>query len=199
MKIYRGTAAVIWLLTLSLAIPELSTGQSNQDSGRGLNQTISATSGVHDFDFLVGRWRVHHRKLKERLANNHEWIEFEGTLNSQPLMGGYSNVDDLILEVPGAPYRGVALRSFDSKTQQWSIWWLDSRTPLGPLDPPMRGTFQNGVGTFYADDTFNGKPVRIRFIWSKITSTTCHWEQAYSPDGGKTWETNWVQDIVRVP
>src|SRR6266403_5923537 len=76
MKIYRGTAAVIWLLTLSLAIPELSTGQSNQDSGRGLNQTISATSGVHDFDFLVGRWRVHHRKLKERLANNHEWIEF---------------------------------------------------------------------------------------------------------------------------
>jgi len=199
MKIYRGTAAVIWLLTLSLAIPELSAGQSNQDSGRGLNQTISATSGVHDFDFLVGRWRVHHRKLKERLANNHEWIEFEGTLNSQPLMGGYSNVDDLILEVPGAPYRGVALRSFDSKTQQWSIWWLDSRTPLGPLDPPMRGTFQNGVGTFYADDTFNGKPVRIRFIWSKITSTTCHWEQAYSPDGGKTWETNWVQDIVRVP
>jgi len=199
MKIYRGTAAVIWLLTLSLAIPELSTGQSNQDSGRGLNQTISATSGVHDFDFLVGRWRVHHRKLKERLANNHEWIEFEGTLNSQPLMGGYSNVDDLIMEVPGAPYRGVALRSFDSKTQQWSIWWLDSRTPLGPLDPPMRGTFQNGVGTFYADDTFNGKPVRIRFIWSKITSTTCHWEQAYSPDGGKTWETNWVQDIVRVP
>ena len=198
MKRYRGKAAVMGLLTISLAIPGLSTAQSNQDSGRGISQIDSSTLGVHDFDFLVGQWRVHHRKLKERLANNHEWIEFEGTLNSQPLMEGYSNVDDLVLEVPGGAYRGVALRSFDSKTQQWSIWWLDSRTPLGPLDPPMRGSFHNGVGTFYADDTFNGRPVRIRFIWSKITPTSCHWEQAYSPDGGKTWETNWVQDIARV-
>ena len=198
MKMYRGKAAVMGLLTISLAIPGLSTAQSNQDSGRGISQIDSSTLGVHDFDFLVGQWRVHHRKLKERLANNHEWIEFEGTLNSQPLMEGYSNVDDLVLEVPGGAYRGVALRSFDSKTHQWSIWWLDSRTPLGPLDPPMRGSFHNGVGTFYADDTFNGRPVRIRFIWSKITPTSCHWEQAYSPDGGKTWETNWVQDIARV-
>jgi len=198
MKRYRGKAAVMGLLTISLAIPGLSTAQSNQDSGRGISQIDSSTLGVHDFDFLVGQWRVHHRKLKERLANNHEWIEFEGTLNSQPLMEGYSNVDDLVLEVPGGAYRGVALRSFDSKTQQWSIWWLDSRTPLGPLDPPMRGSFHNGVGTFYADDTFDGRPVRIRFIWSKITPTSCHWEQAYSPDGGKTWETNWAQDITRV-
>src|ERR1700684_1175214 len=95
-------------------------------------------------------------------------------------------------------HRGVALRSFDPETQQWSIWWLDGRTPLGPLDPPMKGTFHNGVGTFYGDDTLNGKPVRARFLWSDITPTSGHWEQAYSPDGGKTWETNWVQDIIRV-
>jgi hypothetical protein len=119
-------------------------------------------------------------------------------LVNEPLMGGYSNVDDTVFEKPGAAFRGVALRSFDSKTEQWSIWWLDSRTPLGPVDPPMRGGFREGVGTFYADETFNGKPVRTRFLWTKITPTSCHWEQAYSPDGGKTWETNWVQDIVRV-
>jgi hypothetical protein len=141
------------LLIVSLAIPGLSTGQSDQDSGRGTTQIDSATPGVHDFDFLVGQWRVHHRTLKERLANSHEWIEFEGTLVNQPLMGGYSNVDDTVFEKPGAPFRGVALRSFDSKTQQWSIWWLDSRTPLGPVDPPMRGGFRDGVGTFYADET----------------------------------------------
>ena len=82
---------------------------------------------------------------------------------------------------------------------QWSIWWMDSRIPAAPMDPPVKGSFHNGVGTFYADDTENGKPVRIRFIWSKITPTSCHWEQAYSPDGGKTWETNWVQDLKRVP
>jgi hypothetical protein len=198
LKIYRPTATVMALLILSLAVPGLSTGQSDQDSGRGTTQIDSATPGVHDFDFLVGQWRVHHRTLKERLANSHEWIEFEGTLVNQPLMGGYSNVDDTVFEKPDAPFRGVALRSFDSKTQQWSIWWLDSRTPLGPVDPPMRGGFRDGVGTFYADETFNGKPVRTRFLWTKITPTSCHWEQAYSPDGGKTWETNWVQDIVRV-
>jgi hypothetical protein len=63
----------------------------------------------------------------------------------------------------------------------------------------MRGGFQDGVGTFYADDTWEGKPVRMRFLWSKITPTSCHWEQAFSADKGATWETNWVQDIRRVP
>ena len=198
MKIYRLRTSVIALLTWSLALPGSPSAQSNQGSAHGVGQIDSADRGLHDFDFLVGHWQVHHRKLKQRLANSHERIEFNGTLNSQPLMGGYSNVDDLVLDVPGAPYRGVALRSFDPKSQQWSIWWLDSRTPLGPLDPPMRGGFHNGVGTFYGDDTLNRKPVRARFIWSNITATSCHWEQAYSPDGGKTWETNWVQDIIRI-
>ena len=197
-KICQRMDAVVALLSLCLVVPILSVGQSSRDSARRTSQADRPAPGVHDFDFLVGRWTVHHRKLKERLANNHEWVEFEGTLNSQPLMGGYSNVDDLELKVPGGAYRGVALRSFDSKTQQWSIWWLDSRTPLGPLDPPMRGGFHNGVGTFYADETFNGRPVRTRFIWSKTSPTSCHWEQAYSPDSGKTWETNWVQDIIRI-
>lgn len=93
-------------------------------------------------------------------------------------MGGYSNVDDLVLNAPGAPYRGVALRSFDPKSQQWSIWWLDGRTPLGPLDPPMR--IHSSESLFRLDSSGPTSPPR------PVT-------QAYSPDGGKTWETNWVQ------
>jgi hypothetical protein len=185
-------------LCVALATPAVSVAQSSPGLAGSKNHTEGVVPGLHDFDFLVGHWRVHHRKLKERLANNHEWIEFDGTLSSQPLMGGYANVDDDVFEVPGGTYRGVAPRSFDAKTGKWSIWWLDSRTPTAPLDPPVRGSFHNGVGTFYADDTFNGKPIRIRFIWSEITSTSCHWEQAFSPDGGKTWETNWIQDLKRV-
>ena len=157
MSIHHRSVVMIALLSLCLAAPGQLAAQSHSDSGPGMNQTESAVPGLHDFDFLVGHWQAHHRKLKQRLANNHEWIEFEGTLLTQPLMGSYSNVDDTVLNVPGAPYRGVALRSFDPETQQWSIWWLDSRTPLGPLDPPMRGSFHNGVGTFYGDDTLNGK------------------------------------------
>jgi hypothetical protein len=190
-------AGMLALLILNLVLPGQLTAQSQQGSGAGMNQTESAVPGLHDFDFLVGHWKAHHRKLKQRLANNHEWIEFEGTLLNQPLMGRYSNVDDTVLSVPGALYRGVALRSFDPKTQQWSIWWLDSRTPSEPLDPPMIGDFHNGVGTFYGNDTVKGKRVRARFLWSNITPTSAHWEQADSPDEGKTWETNWVQDIER--
>ena len=186
-------------LCVALVTPAISVAQSSPGVAGSKNQAEGIVPGLHDFDFLVGHWRVHHRKLKERLANNHEWIEFDGTLSSQPLMGGYANVDDDVFEVPGGTYRGVAPRSFDAKTGKWSIWWLDSRTPTAPLDPPVRGSFHNGVGTFYADDTFNGKPIRIRFIWSEITSTSCHWEQAFSPDGGKTWETNWIQDLKRAP
>jgi len=119
-------SVMIALLGLCLPAPGQLAAQSHQDSGPRMNQTESAVPALHDFDFLVGEWQARHRKLKQRLANNHEWIEFEGTLLNQPLMGSYSNVDDTVLSVPGAPYRGVALRSFDPKTQQWSIWWLDT-------------------------------------------------------------------------
>ncbi len=151
-----------------------------------------------DFDFLVGRWQVRHRRLKERLAGNHEWIEFAGTSVLQKTMGGYGTFDDNVLELPGGTYRAMTIRSWDRESKQWSIWWLDGRMPLGPLDPPLRGGFRDGVGTFFADDTFSGRPIRVRFTWSRITPTSCQWDQAFSPDGGATWETNWVMAFTRV-
>jgi hypothetical protein len=154
-------------------------------------------SALHDFDFFVGRWRVHHRQLKQRLADCREWSTFSGTTATQLLMDGRGNMDDNVLDLPSGPYRAVTLRAFDVKTQQWSIWWLDGREPSSPLDPPMRGGFKEGVGTFYAEDAFNGKPIRVRFIWSRITTVSCQWEQAYSPDQGENWETNWIMSFQR--
>jgi hypothetical protein len=164
-----------------------------------MTQVNTEPSGVHDFDFFVGRWRVQHRRLKERLSNSHEWTEFQGTAVAQPLMSGYANIDDNVLALPEGNYQAVTLRAFDCKSRQWSIWWLDGRSPQAPLDPPVRGSFQGGVGTFYADDTFAGKPVRIRFVWSHITAASCRWEQAFSPDGGQSWEVNWVMEFARIP
>ncbi len=155
-------------------------------------------AGLHDFDFLAGSWRVHHRRLKERLAGSHEWVSFEGTCTMRPLMDGYGNVDDNVLDMPGNPYHGVGLRSYDPKTGEWQIWWLDGRMPHAPLDPPVKGHFVNGVGNFYSDDTLRGKAVRVRYTWSHITPTSARWEQAYSPDAGKTWETNWEMEFERV-
>ena len=132
MKIHQRMAVTLWL-SLSLVASGLLFAQSAPGSGQETNHAEPAVRGLHDFDFLVGHWQVHHRKLKARLINSHEWIEFEGTLFSQPLMGGYANVDDDVFEVPGGTYRGVAPRSFEAKSGQWSIWWMDSRTPLAPM------------------------------------------------------------------
>ena len=153
-------------------------------------------SAVHDFDFYMGSWRVHHRRLNERLAGTDEWEEFEGTSVAWPLLDGAGNVDDNLLELPAGTYRAISLRSFDPATNQWSIWWLDGRSP-GRLDPPVVGGFEDGVGTFIAEDTFKDKPILVRFLWSDITVSTCRWEQAFSPDGGATWETNWEMDFLR--
>jgi hypothetical protein len=161
-------------------------------------QATSNLSGLHDFDFFVGTWHAQHHKLKERLVNSHDWVEFDGTLTMQKLMGGSADVDDSVFNAPGGAYRGVSLYSYDPATRQWAIWGLDSRTPFANLDPPVKGHFVSGIGTFYAADTLRGKPISIRFTWSHITPSSVHFEQAFSPDGGKTWETNWITDFQRV-
>jgi hypothetical protein len=160
-------------------------------------QPAMTVPGMRDFDFFTGSWRVRHRQLKQRLAGSKEWIEFGGTTLARPLMGGAANFDDNLLELPGGAYRAVTLRAFDARTNQWSIWWLDGRTPWGPLDPPVRGGFQDGIGTFYADDCFECKAIRIRFIWSGIAASSCQWEQAFSSDQGLNWETNWIMGFTR--
>ena len=153
-------------------------------------------SGAHDFDFFFGSWRVRHRQLKDRLAQCEQWLEFPGTATTQPLLGGLGNIDDNILESPRGTYRAVTIRSFDPKTQRWAIWWLDGRNPH-QFDVPMLGTFADGIGTFLADDNFDGKPIKVRFLWSRITPQSCRWEQAFSADGGHEWETNWIMDFER--
>ncbi|MDE2134558.1 MAG: DUF1579 domain-containing protein [Alphaproteobacteria bacterium] len=155
------------------------------------------TDHAHDFDFLIGKWRVHHRRLKERLANNHEWVEFEGMSELQMTMGGHGTMDDNFVGLPGGAYRAMGMRGYDPKTQTWAIWWLDARDPH-TIGSPVIGNFKNGIGTFDGDDTFNGKSIKVRFVWSCITANSGHWEQAFSPDGGKSWETNWVMDFTRV-
>ena len=159
-------------------------------------QTIPTAPGLDDWGFIEGRWNVQHRRLVARLAGSDEWQEFEGTSELWPLMGGAGNVDDNVVDLPGDPYRAASLRSFDPTTGTWSIWWLDGRNP-GVLDVPVVGRFENGVGRFEADDIFEGRPIRVRFLWTRIDTESPRWEQAFSGDGGQTWETNWAMDFTR--
>lgn len=160
-------------------------------------QQQGRTSGEHDFDFLIGSWTVEHQKLARRLARDNRWLHFTGTCTMRTLLGGKGNVDDNTLDDPEHPYRASSLRSYDPMSHQWSIWWLDDRHP-GQLDPPVVGSFVDQVGTFYAHDTFEGRPILVRFIWSDITSTSAMWRQAFSEDKGETWETNWIMKFHRV-
>ncbi len=149
-----------------------------------------------DFDFYIGSWNVTHRRLNERLTGCIEWTTFPGSCVAQKILGGFGNMDDNVLELPAGTYRAVTLRSYDADLQTWSIWWLDSRSP-GKLDVPVVGAFKAGIGTFYAEDTLAGQPVRVRFLWNASNAEAPRWEQAFSPDGGKSWETNWIMDFTR--
>uniref|UniRef100_UPI0030F3CD30 hypothetical protein n=1 Tax=Phenylobacterium sp. TaxID=1871053 RepID=UPI0030F3CD30 len=153
-------------------------------------------AGAGDFDFLIGHWRVRHRVLRK--GSQRDWMEFEGTSSTRKVLGGQGNIEENLLASPAGAYHAMAIRSFDAKSAEWSIWWLDGRFPLGPLDPPVRRRFQDGVGAFYSDDLVDGKSRRTRYLWSKITPATCQWDQATSNDQGATWETNWVMAFNRV-
>jgi len=149
-----------------------------------------------DFDFEIGDWTVRHRRLKERLVGCDEWIEFDGESSTRKVLGGYGNVEDNRLWMPEGAYRAIAIRSFDAKARAWSIWWLDGRFP-DRIDVPVVGRFVDGIGTFLADDVLAGRPIRIRFTWTATDLARPRWEQAFSADGGATWETNWIMDFTR--
>lgn len=159
-------------------------------------KTIEPGLAVHDFDFYMGSWRVRHRRLTKRLMGSDHWQEFEGTSTAWPILGGAGNIDDNVLELPDGQYRAISIRTYDPASDQWSIWWLDGRTP-SRLDPPVVGGFADGIGTFIAEDTFDDRPILVRFLWSDITDRSTRWEQAFSADGGSTWEVNWVMESTR--
>jgi hypothetical protein len=153
-------------------------------------------SSARDFDFQIGSWHVRHRRLKERLVGCTEWEEFDGTSTMRPILGGNGNLEDNELEIASGTYRAIALRSFDPGRGLWAIWWLDGRAPL-TLGVPVLGSFEDGVGRFFADDEQDGRAVRLRFLWLRTDTGMPRWEQAMSTDGGSSWETNWTMDFVR--
>jgi hypothetical protein len=152
--------------------------------------------GQHDFDFLFGEWKSHHRRLRNPLTGSSEWAEFEGRCTAWPIWDGRGNIDEVEFRDPKGTILGFTLRLYDPKTRLWSIYWASAggSTELGR---PQIGRFEEGVGDFYNHEVLNGRAIFVRFAWSVQGPDACHWEQAFSADGGKNWEVNWVQDIVR--
>jgi hypothetical protein len=160
-----------------------------------MTKTATIEGTARDFDFWMGRWSCHNRVLRARLARSDEWVEFASTVVARPILDGLGNEDEFRSDY-GEGFVGMSFRFFDPERKRWSIYWADTRRP-GELEPPVFGGFSGDTGVFEGDDTFDGRPIRVRFIWSGVTTPTPRWEQAFSEDGGATWETNWIMDFTR--
>jgi hypothetical protein len=162
---------------------------------------LNNSSGANDFDFFIGQWHIKNLRLKQRLVGCNEWETFDATGHARKLPGGIGNYDDFIAKNWRPGFVGMSFRVFSPETKKWSIYWLDNVTGgldvHGHLTVPVVGEFKNGVGIFESDDTLNGQAIRVRYKWSNITANTARWEQAFSSDGGVTWECNWVMEHVR--
>ncbi len=152
-------------------------------------------SSATDFDFFMGRWTVRNRYLRERLRGSTEWEAFEARSIVRPLLGGLGNEDVFRTDHQGG-FIGMSFRFFEPQTERWSIYWADSRRP-GVLDPPVFGGFTNGAGVFEGTDVLEGKPIAVRFTWTDVDTPTPRWEQAFSADGGESWEANWLMEFTR--
>ena len=189
---FTPRAAVIAIITLS-ALGAHRDARAQAGPHKESAAAVQPSSGSHDFDFQFGKWRVHHHVKRDG-----RWADFEGTCTDRGLVDGSANVEEhTFFRKAGTGY-GIAVRAYDAKIAQWAIWWIDGRDPHAALDPPVKGRFTDGVGTFFADYVIDGKPVRARFIWSHITPKSAHWEQATSRDLGKTWDTDWLMEFSRV-
>lgn len=158
-------------------------------------EPISNLPERHDFDFIFGRWTVAHRRLKVRGADSHDWDAFTATATCEPRLDGLANVEEMLC--PARGWSGMALRTLDVETREWSIYWVNSLT--GRLQPPVRGRFDpDGGCVLEGPDTDGDRVIVARYIWSNITPDSARWSQAFSYDEGASWETNWVMDFTRV-
>jgi len=153
--------------------------------------------GQHDFDFQFGSWKVHNRRLLRPLTGSNEWVEFEATVVAQPIWGGRANMDEFEADTPSGHIEGMTVRTYNPKSHEWSIYWANQTSGAFSL-PATVGKFKDGRGEFYDHEEFNGRSIFVRYLWTVISPDKTQWEQAFSVDGGKTWETNWIMTATRV-
>lgn len=181
-------------LFLALLFPPISTPTHASAPDAVSPQTASEEhDGQHDFDFIFGSWKIH---LKRKVAASSTWTEFDGIGMYRKIWDGRANLNEFEADSPTGHIEGLTLRTYNPKTHQWSLYWVNSKD--GILDTPQIGSFKNGRGEFYAEDTSDGRSTFVRYVWTIVAANSVHFEQSLSADGGQTWDTNWVSDMERM-
>jgi hypothetical protein len=189
-----------YLLVCSLGFflqPVIGSAQTNSDASKAkVQEPASQRDGQHDFDFEIGTWKTHLRRLLHPLTGSKTWVEYEGTTVVRKVWNGRANLVELQAEGPAGHFEGLNLRLYNAQAHQWSLNFANSSD--GTLSQPTIGGFKNGRGEFFDQETLNGRAIFVRFVISDITQNSCRFEQAFSDDGGKTWEINWIATDTRV-
>jgi hypothetical protein len=171
--------------------------RQNSDAPRTSPQhTPAERDGRHDFDFEIGTWKTHVSRLLHPLTGSTAWVDYEGTTVVRKVWNGRANLVELEADGPGGHFEGLNLRLYNPQSHQWSLNFSNSNG--GTLSQPTIGGFKNGRGEFFDQETSNGRAIYVRFVISDITLDSCRFEQAFSDDGGKTWEVNWIATDTRV-
>lgn len=168
-----------------------------QENFPQVSATTAGRDGQHDFDFELGSWKIHLKRLDKPLSGSTKWIEFDGTSVTRKIWNGRAQIEEFETVGAAGHVEGLTLRLYRPEAHQWYLYWANGKD--GILGQPTIGEFKNGVGEFYDQESFNGRAILVRFIWSRITPDSAHFEQSFSGDGGKTWEVNWITDQTRVP
>ena len=184
-----GACTLLGLAQMQVAAAQTATKTNNK-------QQTATHDGQHDFDFEIGTWKTHLRRRLHPLSGTNEWVAYDGTSVVRKVWGGRANLIELEVDGSGGHIEGASWRLYNPDARQWSLNFANSK--IGVLTTPTIGEFKNGRGEFYASDTLNGRAILVRFIISNITRDSCHFEQAFSDDGGKTWELNWIAQDTRL-
>jgi hypothetical protein len=191
---------LIFLLACGLGLviqPLCGLAQQNSDAVKAKAQeTAAPRDGQHDFDFEIGTWKSHLSRRLHPLTGSNSWVEYEGTSVVRKIWNGRANLVELEVDGPAGHIEGLSLRLYNPQSRQWSLNYSNANG--GTLSVPAIGEFKYGRGEFYDQEDLNGRAILVRFVISDITPNSCHFEQAFSDDGGKTWEVNWITTDTRV-
>ena len=157
---------------------------------------FAQTDGQHDFDWEIGTWKTHLRRLQRPLSGSTNWVEYDGTSVVSKVLDGRANLVELKVDGPAGRIEGLSLRLYNPESRKWTLNFANIRD--GQLTIPSIGEFKNGRGEFYNKDTYNDRAILVRFVIIKITDDQYRFEQSFSDDGGKTWELNWIAVDTRV-
>ena len=186
-----GAFACLLAMLLLPALPAL----AQQQAADRPMAAATLHDGQHDFDFEIGTWKTHLKRLVRPLSGSSEWTEYEGTTIVSKVWNGRANLVELVADGPAGHFEGLNLRLYNPQSRQWSLNFANAAS--GSLSQPTIGEFKDGRGEFYDQEDFNGRAVLVRFVIQPVDADTIRFEQAFSDDGGRTWEVNWIATDTR--